>query len=221
MPLSPSARDFLDRVVQRYRALQGYADQGTVHLSGRLSAVVRRFETAYQAPDLWRLAVESPHPYAGLRHLTMRVVVGHQDGQAYLWMQGYRQPATLRALPDLPSAVAAATGVSSGAAHIIGHLLLPGVGGWALTDLRRPRFRRRRVVDGTRCVAISGLHPRGGRMTAWFGEHDLLLRWLLTTCPHGDERRFDIRTDAVVPSARIAPPALSAAPGTRAHDAGR
>jgi hypothetical protein len=220
MPLSPSARDFLDRVVQRYRALQAYADQGTVCLSGSLSAVVRRFETAYQAPDHWRLAVESPHPYAGLRHLTMRVVVGHHDGQAYLWMQGYRQPATLRALPDLPSAVAAATGVSSGAAHTIGHLLLPGVGGWALTDLRRPRFRRHRDLDGTRCVAISGLHPRGGRITAWFGEQDLLLRRLLTTRPRGDERRVDIRCDAGGPLARFAPPVMSAAPATRANDAG-
>ncbi|MGV7207509.1 hypothetical protein ACLB1G_06610 [Oxalobacteraceae bacterium A2-2] len=70
------------------------------------------------------------------------------------------------------------TGIARGVADTIDTLLFRVAGGFQLATLQRLRFRRLRVVDGVLCRAVSGLHPHGGRITAWFGADDLLLRRL-------------------------------------------
>ncbi len=99
---------------------------------------------------------------------------------------------------SLEMAVAGATGISSGTAHTIGELLFDEVGGSSFLDLKRIRFRRTREIDGVHCVAISGLHPNGGRITAWFGVDDLLLRRKLRKHSRGktDELRFRVESDS-------------------------
>ena len=69
--------------------------------------------------------------------------------------------------------------------------------------LRRIRFRRSRVFDGVMCTRISGLHPRGGRYTAWFGVDDLVLRKLVRHHVKCEEVRFDIHINAEIPDARF------------------
>jgi hypothetical protein len=89
-------------------------------------------------------------------------------------------------------AVACATGISHGTAHTIGALLFEEIGGFTLHHMRRIRFRALRPISGVDCIAVSGLHPAGGRITAWFGTEDLLLRRLLHAKFKEEELRFGV-----------------------------
>lgn len=55
-----------------------------------------------------------------------------------------------------------------------------------LTKLGWPKKRQTESLkaifsSGVNCTSVSGIRPRGGRLTAWFGEEDLLLRRLTET----------------------------------------
>jgi hypothetical protein len=128
-----------------------------------------------------------------------RYVFGRAGGQLYFYDQNYSGSQSLETPKSLEWAVAGATGISDGTAHTIASLLFPDVRGFRLSDLQRLRFRRTRVIDGVACIAISGLHPRGGRCTAWFGAQDLLLRRLLRPRLHCDEMRTNIRVNETIP----------------------
>lgn len=207
MARHPNARAYLQAVHAHYRSLQAYSDSGLSRAMDPRRPHVCRFETRYLAPGLFRFAFERAHPSPNLKHRVSRSVVGHDGDSAYLHVQHHGRPATLNRPGSLDIALAMATGISSGTAHTIGALLFADVSGWSLLDLRRLRFRHHRIVAGVRCVCVSGIHPRGGRVSAWFGADDMLLRRLLDSRLGAEELR-------VVPSA---PPALTpddlAAPG--------
>lgn len=189
-----NAREFLKAVEARYRALTGYRDNGfTMSMGkGHVRSVV--FETAYSAKDRFRFEFSSPHPYRKLAHRKTRDVVGLDSLGPYHYSEGYDGVLSLERPDTWEIAIGGATGISSGAAHTIGVLLFDEIGGLRLLDLRRPRFRRFRTIDGVRCVTVSGLHPWGrGRITAWFGAEDLLLRRLLKHRMRSEEMRCNIR----------------------------
>jgi hypothetical protein len=211
MPLHPNARAYLEAVLAQHRALQAYVDTGMSRpLSPRRPGVCR-FETRYLEPGLFRFAFERPHPHPRLKHRVSRSVVGHDGDSAYLHTQHVGLPATLSRPGSLDLAVAMATGISSGTAHTIGALLFAEIGGWGLLDLRRLRFRRHRIVAGVRCICISGIHPRGGRVSAWFGAEDMLLRRLLDNRAGSEELRvIPQRMPALTPADFVAPAAAPA-----------
>jgi hypothetical protein len=93
--------------------------------------------------------------------------------------------------------VAGATGISNGAAHTIAALFFTEVGGFTLQQLRRPRFRRHRMVDGLACKQVSGLHPAGGRITAFIGCNDLMLRRLVFARPRKEQVRTIISREPI------------------------
>ncbi len=189
-----SAREFLLAVEARYRGLTGYSDRG---FSQRLASHRRHvvtFKTAYLANDRFRFEFCSAHPYRKLGHLVSRDVVGTDGVGAYHYSIDYGGKPELERTESREMALAGATGISSGTAHTIGALLFEDVHGLRLAELRRPRFRQTRQFDGVPCLAVSGLHPWGrGRMTAWFGAEDLLLRRLLKHGMKSEELRFDVR----------------------------
>lgn len=210
MPLHPNARAYLEAVHAHHRALPAYSDTGWSRPLSPRQPGVCRFETRYLGPGLFRFAFERPHPFPPLKHIVSRSVVGHDGDSAYLHTQDGSRPATLSRPGSLDLAVAMATGISSGTAHTIGALLLAEVGGWNLLDLRRLRFRRQRIVAGVRCVCVSGLHPRGGRVSAWFGADDMLLRRLIDSRAGTEERRY------IPPGLPTIAPADFVVPGTAA-----
>lgn len=206
MPLHPHARAYLEAVHAHHRSLTAYSDSGLSRpLSPRRPGACS-FETRYLAPGYFRFAFERAHPYPKLKHKVSRSVVGHDGDSAYLHTQHDGRPAMLSRPGSLDLAVAMATGISSGTAHTIGALLFAEVAGWGLLDLRRIRFRRHRVVAGVRCVCVSGIHPRGGRVTAWFGAEDMLLRRLLD-CRSASEELHVIpqRMPSLTPTDFVAP----------------
>jgi hypothetical protein len=206
MPRHPNARAYLEAVHAHHRSLPAYSDTGLSRpLSPRRPGVCR-FETRYLGPGLFRFAFERAHPHPSLKHKVSRSVVGHDGDSAFLHTQHFGAPATLSRPGSLDLAVAMATGISSGTAHTIGALLFAEVGGWGLLDLRRLRFRRHRRVAGVRCVCVSGIHPRGGRVTAWFGAEDMLLRRLLDSRSGSEELRVIPQgVPALTPADFVAP----------------
>ena len=156
------------------------------------------FETRFRRPTLLRFAFESPHPSRRRQHMVSRCVVGHDGTRPFFWASHYSSPAQLDHPESLDLALAGATGISSGTAHTIGALLLPDITGFNLLDLRRQRFRKGRIVQGVHCTCVSGLYPRGGRCTAWFGTEDLLLRRRYRSRFNMEEVRFDPQANPVL-----------------------
>ena len=191
MALYPNARSYLQAVYERYRCLEAYSDTGISRSLGRRQPRLCKFETLYQRPNLFRFTFESPHPSPRRRHLFSRCVVGHDGTTPFLFSKHYSGPAGTELSESISMAIAGATGISSGTAHTIGALLFAEVSGFTLLDLERPRFRRNRTIQGVPCVCVSGLHPRGGRCTAWFGAEDMLLRRLYRSKFNAEELRFN------------------------------
>ena len=193
------AREILQAVIARYARLSSYQDRGVVRTQcpDGDSPLELTFETLYSAPNLFRFAFVSPHPYPPLRHITTRLVAGSDGVTAYLRMQGHEAAAHLMILPNIELAVAGATGVSSGSAHTVARLLLPDVGGFALSDLEELALVGETQVEGHLCYRITGNHPRGATHEICIEQNSLLLRSLTKTTANrpSAEIRRDIRID--------------------------
>jgi hypothetical protein len=201
-----NAREFLDAVVLRYRGLSAYSDSGKSHRPNCELSNLCLFETDYRAPRDFRFAFTSPHPYRGLKNRWITHVAGLSGSETYLSTRTYSGRESMTRPGSLDMLVAGATGISKGTAHTIAELLFEEVGGYGLLALRRLRFRPSRVIDGVRCTAVSGLHPRSGRFTAWFGTDDLLLRRLVDFQSRSEELRMNIRVGHALPDDRFAIP---------------
>ena len=210
MPTYRNAREFLEAVVHRYRGLDSYSDVGKSHRPNCRRDRLCVFQTDFRAPSDFRFEFETRHPYRKLKHLRVRTVVGSFEGRPYYYDQSYSDEPSLEHPESLDLAVAGATGVSSGTAHTIATLLFSEASGFTLLDLKRLRFRKDRVVDAVYCKAISGLHPRGGRVTVWFGQHDMLLRRQVRVMFRTEELRTSIQVGHHVPASRLAPPRIEA-----------
>jgi hypothetical protein len=197
MPRYSNAREFLQAVINRYRSISDYSDDGVSHSSSKRHTSACTFSTAYSQPRFFRFSFSRPHPYKPLNHIITSYAIGSDGKQAYFYSKSFEDKEVLEEEKSLEMAVAGATGISSGAAHTIGALLFDEVEGFNFLDLKRIRFRRTREIDGVNCITISGLHPSGGRITAWFGVDDLLLRRRLSKHSRGktDELRFGVKSD--------------------------
>ena len=159
-----------------------------------------QFSTAYRAPGLFRFAFSKQHPYWPLRHIIVAEHVCGSDGSGPYQYRHSRHREELQRPPSLELAVAGATGISAGSAHTIGTLLFEECDGFTLLNMRRIRFRGEREIDGVACMGVTGRHPRGGRVTAWFGVQDLMLRCVVEPRTGSQEFRFNIRVDDIDPT---------------------
>lgn len=205
-----SARECLAAITVRYKALESYADEGFVRPMGLLGLKSCWFETQFVRPGMFRFRFSTPHPYRPLRHIVTTTVIGSDGLTPYFFLEHPRSAPTLRIEKNLGMAVAAATGISQGTARTIGSLLLEDVGGFALQQLKRPRFRQARQFEGEWCGRISGIHPRGGRITIWFGMHDLLVRKYVRHEFKQEEVRTKIRVDMELENALFKVPQVQA-----------
>jgi hypothetical protein len=179
MPLYANARQFVSAVASRYRALSSYQDTGHVRSFRHPDYSTCNFSTAYRAPLDFRVKFSRPHPYRPLEHLTAHWVVGTQEGVPYFYSRLYSSEPRLDHPASLSDVISGATGVSSGAASPVAALIFGELENSSLLRLKRLRFRRSRSVEGTPCICVSGLHPARGRVSAYFGATDLLLRKLV------------------------------------------
>jgi hypothetical protein len=193
------ARQLLEQVAATYASMSSYADAGCVsqHLQPSDSVLRTDFSTLYAAPELFRFEFSRPHPYAPLRHMVTRHVVGFDGFGAYALRQEYEMPPALQARQNLSDAVSGAAGISAGAAQNIARLLLSDLEGLSILDLAGPRMAEGAEVGGAACLCVCALLPRGGERRLWVERNSLLVRRIQT---HRDkisldERRHEIRVN--------------------------
>ncbi|WP_271009153.1 hypothetical protein [Paucibacter sp. B51] len=206
-----SARQFLQTVLQRYAGLSEYADRGQVQSWRGREPYAIEFRTARNAAGDFRFDFDCPHPYPPLRHHISHHSLGWVADEAYLTL-GYptaEQPLSRR-FDDRGYAVAAATGISRGAAHTIAGLLFPETGGLSLLSLQRLRFRGLKQVDGVACYRITG-HWDRSRVTLLIGMQDLLLRECKEHRRRRVERRWPCALSTLAGPETFTPPLASAA----------
>ena len=206
MPLFRNAHECLAAISEQYRSLTSYADDGFVRAFGSRGPKTCWFQTLFKQPQQFRFEFSTPHPYPPLRHIVTTSVVGTSGTAAYFASRHPRTGRSIEPVETLELAVAGATGISHGAAHTIGSLLFNSVRGFSLQMLKRPRFRAYREFGGTLCSVITGQHPRGGRITVWFGRDDLLLRKVVRHWAKSEEVRLNIRPNAEVSDSAFGAP---------------
>jgi hypothetical protein len=210
MPTFANARAYLEEVIRRYRELTSYSDTGKSHMPHGRRQGLCLFTTDYRAPADFRFAFDRPHPHRRLKHRIARSIVGVSASEPYFFSRSYNGEQKVDHPESLDMTVAGATGISSGTVHTIARLLFSEVGGFNMLDLRRLRFRANRMVDGVRCVAVTGLHPRGGRYTAWFGSDDFLLRRIVCARFQTEELRTNILVNQALTDEHFAIPRVEA-----------
>jgi hypothetical protein len=159
-----------------------YEDNGTVkRLNGDDPPYQTDFATLYKSPTLFRFEFSRPHPYPPLRHVVTKQVVGFDGSVAYAKTEQYKKTPRIEARENLDMAIAGATGISSGAAHTIGRLLLRQVTGLSISDLIDTRLREDQAINGVPCYCISARHPRsGGELEYVIEKNSLLIRRVRT-----------------------------------------
>lgn len=109
-----------------------------------------------------------------------------KDGRKnVVWSNGeatfvYWEPKTFEKKQSLEMGIAAAAGVSSGAAYTIPRLLIPEIEGWALNDLKKPTLVGEEIFEGELCYRIKGFDSGGDLNEVWIGKRDSLIRKVTT-----------------------------------------
>jgi hypothetical protein len=151
------------------------------------------------------------HPYAPLAHIVSQHCFGADSVGAYAWTKHHNEPANIEDLENLALAVAGATGISRGAAHTIGGLLLPDIGGYTLGQASSWTVLRHEVLENTECVVLLG-NRRGGQQTLWIHEGTMTLRKVITdfgSFPAGVEVRREIEVDGLVKDTELQRPSAA------------
>jgi hypothetical protein len=106
----------------------------------------------------------------------LHYVIWTESGRTHLWSE---PPRRQEEEESLGLAIAAATGVSAGAAHTVSALLLPEViDGWRLSELAAPGFDQSATpVPGCLCIIGEGW---AGRVRAYIDSTGFALRRLET-----------------------------------------
>lgn len=152
-----TAQRILDKMADTYATCKTYRDSGVVTNDfgprpGSLATYprhvdVKPFRTAFVRPDRFRFEYDDTTP-------EKPYIIWAKAGDVRTWW--YVRPG-VQTPPSLGDAIAGATGVSSGSAHITPTLLLPDrIGGrrlTALTDLKRLPDE---ALDKTACYKLEG-----------------------------------------------------------------
>jgi hypothetical protein len=142
------AQALLDRVAQAYGSFAEYDDAGFV----RSETIEVTFETHFVRGQLFDFSF-SGNPTGGDLMPIARVTWRPEQFSFWTVLKGAPRPESLR------MAIAALTGISSGAAHTASSLLLDEVGGWLPVALQEPALLPHRTVAGVTCREVRGKHP--------------------------------------------------------------
>jgi hypothetical protein len=182
MTTDVDAEDILHGMIALYASLTAYVDTGHVMTQLKGTGLMHRipFSTLYQKPSLFRFTFFKPHAHPPLAHLVTQYVAGFDGMEGYILRKGPDDAQPDKSTKTLGLAVAGVTGISSGAAHTIGRLLLPQVTGLSIADLLNPRLNDEARIEDTVCYSISALLPKGGEREMWIEKDTLLLRRVIS-----------------------------------------
>lgn len=170
------APGIVEAVVARYRSLDALSVEGEIvidmTLLGKRMSMTTRFTAVAQRPDRYRVTWSTTHPSSpGTRTSGNEGAVWNAGDGANLYVDS----GTLRRWSREPNdevALAAATGISNGAAQIVELLWRDAR---ALQDLQGLRYDGEEMVGGERCWTVSGSR-QGGDETLWVSAERIVVR---------------------------------------------
>ena len=149
-----TAEAILRQTARAYAGCRAYEDAGVVRVvfihpdSRRI--VKRPFRTAFIRPHRFRYEFRKGKWDAGKD----RYIVWSDGKTIKTWWDTEGRNETLK---SLRMAIASATGVSGGSAHVVASLLLPKKIGWGpITNLKHPTRIRDGRVNGVQCFRVQG-----------------------------------------------------------------
>jgi len=201
-----SGQEILAQMSRRYASCESYRDSGVVKASIEGTEQVlpeQPFETKFCRSGLFRFDWQ------------MLLQPGVPPKKCSVWTDGdgvcsYCEPAEFFREQNLASAVARAAGISGGAVHTVPRLLMPDLGGKAITDLGDLELLREESMSGVDCFVVKGTRGGGGDPASramtyelWIGKTDYLLRrirmraWaqMLGSWAVTEETRADVEID--------------------------
>jgi len=165
-------QDLIRRVCRKYASFQSYEDEGVVETTyddlTRSNSEKMPFKVLFRRPGLFR--------FEWLDYYLWK------DGKlTVLWRNAndtflYQQPDIYEKKESLERGIATVTGISDGAAYNIPRLLMPGIGGWTLTDLTKLTLVAQELFEGELCYHIKGMDLQGDVSEIWIGKRDYLVR---------------------------------------------
>jgi hypothetical protein len=192
-PQLPAAADLFQNVEAAYAHATSYADHGSVTdafttAQGNHSNM-KTFETAFIRPDRFRFE------YRKDGDATRAYIIWADHGSVH--SRWYVKQNAVEEAPSLMRAIAAATGVSSGTAYIVPHLLMPtDLPGASLTAIADARVEGTEFIAGHPCYKVTGT-PRNARpRTLYIDAQSYAVRRIVErahlTPPAGEP--FDVET---------------------------
>jgi hypothetical protein len=157
-----TANEIMTKVAQVYRDCRSYSDSGvvkTVFFSKNDKDLDEKpFTTAFVRPDQFRFESTSNPP-----KLNVQLPLKFKDMKFIIWQKGNDirtwwtiEPGKKKEI-SLSMAIAAATGISGGAAHTIPALLMPTeVGGQRITEYGQYKRIADAKLDSANCFCIQG-----------------------------------------------------------------
>ena len=179
----------LETMAKTYASCRSYRDSGVVRtsygaqLDMQLSDIA--FTTAFVRPDRFRFEFTEAQPGTALRYI---VWCNGEDVRRWWTIKDDDAPGSLS------MAIAGATGVSRGAAHIVPRHLLPErISGTSFADLKDARRLDDADLGSTPCLRVTGTLGRSVR-TLWIDRETHVLRRLEDSFS-SDEHRSVTTTD--------------------------
>lgn len=171
---APSAADLMNKMAAAYKDAKSYRDQGkvvTVYKGSVAPTSTKPFSTLFVRPSQFRFEFSDKFPTG--QSSRMVIWTDAAPTKAKRWWS--IQPGVTDETLDL--AIASATGVSSGAAHMVPTLLLPDdLTGSTLAKAPNPKLLGDEDVDGSPCHKLQVDDVRGGPITIWIDQKTFLLR---------------------------------------------
>jgi hypothetical protein len=198
------AQEVLNDMVRRYAAYNSYSDTGQVMLTHPNFVTKTTFSTYYKAPSLFRFDFARPHPHPPLNYIVTQHVAGFDGTSAYQTMKPYKGNVETRGVENVGLAIAGAAGISTGAAHTIGRLLLADTEGLSIPDLVDAQVHEDTAIDQIACYSIAARHPNfPGKYELQIEKNTLLLRGFLSEheTSRFEESRMNIRINEPIEDA--------------------
>lgn len=166
---------FYNQLIEKYKNLDAYEDEGTaVYYIGKTRQTLR-FKTKYRSPNLIRFEFIKHHPHKTLNSIKDSYVILCDGKQNYLI-----QNEEIREQESVQRAFSRVTGISSGVAPIIPSLLIDEGLGAGIHRLQKPKHMGDQEIGGERCIHLKALRNSGTEIDIWVSKRELLIRKIIT-----------------------------------------
>lgn len=170
----PSAKEILDKVVAKYQSLQTYKSEGTIDTDLQTGGMKMKQTTTFS------ILMKKPNQY--VISWTQKGGPIVQSGD--VWNDGsgaFLHMGALKSYGKMTSddmALAAATGISGGAAFTVPSLFLPVFKdqGAKFSRLTNPKIEKTETVEGDDCYVISSASSISKEETYWISKQSHLIR---------------------------------------------